>query len=77
MSEHNRARILVIEDNPKTSRTLGLFLAAEGYGVDFASSGQTGEALFHREEFDLVVLDLMLPDKNGLQVCKSICVGTV
>lgn len=66
------ARILLIEDNPTTSRTLVLFLDAAGYQTTCAFDGREGEARFSEGGHDLVVLDLMLPDIDGLGVCRMI-----
>lgn len=65
-------QILLIEDNQTTSRTLVLFLASEGYEVTCAFNGREGETRFIEGRFDLVVLDLMLPDMDGLTVCRAI-----
>lgn len=62
-------RILLVEDNPVTSQTLVLFLSAEHYEVQCAFKGHDGIQLFQREKFNLVILDLMLPDLDGLKIC--------
>ncbi len=64
--------ILLVEDNETTARTLRVFLESQGYAVVCAADGKTGEDLFRRGEFDLVVLDLMLPDVDGLAVCRGL-----
>ena len=61
-------RILVIEDESKVARAVRDGLRAEGYGVEVAGNGDEGSALVRRESFDLVVLDLMLPGRGGLDV---------
>ncbi len=68
----NAKRILVVEDNPTTSRTLKLFLDAEGYQVRCALSGREAAAALAAETFDLVMLDLMLPDIDGLSLCRTL-----
>ncbi len=65
-------RILVVEDNPTTSRTLKLFLDAEGYAVHCALSGGEAETALAAGRFDLVLLDLMLPDIDGLSLCRKL-----
>lgn len=65
-------RILVVEDNPTTSRTLNLFLDAAGYRVQCALSGNDAAAAIADGPFDLVLLDLMLPDMDGLTLCRNL-----
>ena len=69
---NNRPKILVIEDNQVTSKTLVVFLESENYSVECAFTGRDAIAAFHQGSFDLVMLDLMLPDMDGIQVCKQI-----
>jgi DNA-binding response OmpR family regulator len=65
-------RILVVEDEPGISDFLRRGLEAEGYSVVEASDGERGEALAAGGEFDLVLLDLMLPGRDGLDVLATI-----
>jgi two-component system, OmpR family, alkaline phosphatase synthesis response regulator PhoP len=66
------SRILLVEDEPGLVLTLSDLLAAEGYQVESAMDGQTGLARATTEPFDLVILDVMLPGKNGLDVCREL-----
>lgn len=66
------ARILLVEDEPGLVLTLSDLLAAEGYTVESAGDGTTGLARAINEPFDLIVLDVMLPGKNGLEVCREL-----
>lgn len=66
------AHVLVVEDNATTARTLRLFLEAEGYRVSHAVDGGDALARFRTGPGDLVLLDLNLPDVDGLDVCRSI-----
>ena len=68
----NSPEILVVEDNQVTSKTLTVFLKAEQYGVKPAFNGRDGLRFFREGDFDLVLLDLMLPDIDGLAVCEAI-----
>src|SRR3954453_15367628 len=66
------ARILLVEDEPGLVLTLSDLLAAEGYEVESAMDGPTGLSRATNESFDLIVLDVMLPGKNGLEVCRAL-----
>lgn len=65
-------RILVIEDEPKVARALEQGLAAEHYEVAIARRGEEGFFRLASETFDLVVLDLMLPGRDGLEILAAI-----
>ena len=66
------ARILLVEDEPGLVLTLSDLLAGEGYEVESATDGPTGLARALAEPFDLVILDVMLPGKNGFEVCREL-----
>ncbi|HUP04148.1 MAG TPA: response regulator transcription factor [Bryobacteraceae bacterium] len=66
------ARILLVEDEPGLALTLTDLLGAEGYEVESAGDGTKGLAMALGGAFDLVVLDVMLPGKNGLEVCREL-----
>jgi two-component system, OmpR family, phosphate regulon response regulator OmpR len=63
-------RILVVEDEKRIADFLTRGLQGAGYAVDAAADGATGLHLIHATDYDLVILDLMLPDMDGLQVCR-------
>lgn len=65
-------RLLVIEDNPKMADFIRQGLSEQGYLVDSAATGHDGEDLAASNSYDLVILDVMLPDLDGLQVCKNL-----
>lgn len=65
-------RVLVIEDNSDIAANIGDFLEDRGHVVDFASDGGTGLHLAVTHEFDVIVLDLMLPVMDGLEVCRKL-----
>jgi DNA-binding response OmpR family regulator len=65
-------RILVVEDETKVARALRDGLAAEGYEVSIAPTGEDGFFLISSESFDLVVLDLLLPGRSGLEILAAI-----
>jgi two-component system copper resistance phosphate regulon response regulator CusR len=65
-------RVLVVEDEKKVARALREGLEAEHYDVHVASSGEEGFFLVNHEAFDCVVLDLMLPQRDGLEVLTTL-----
>jgi len=66
------SRILLVEDDPGLALTLSDLLAEEGYEVESAMDGPTGLARAIKGQFDLIVLDVMLPGKNGFEVCREL-----
>jgi DNA-binding response OmpR family regulator len=64
-------RVLVVEDDPSIARLLEVELADAGYDVDLAATGAAGLAAIEREEPAVVVLDVRLPDVDGLSVCRQ------
>jgi len=65
-------RILLVEDEPGLVLTLSDRLASEGYTVDTARDGETGLDRASKEAFDAIILDVMLPRKNGFDVCRDL-----
>src|SRR5215207_3960850 len=65
-------RLLFIEDDDHIRLALRLALEDEGYVVEEAADGRTGLAAFDRDEPDLVIVDLRLPDIQGFDVCRTI-----
>jgi DNA-binding response OmpR family regulator len=72
MPRIRRVRILVIEDEPAIADFLERGLKAEGYSVISAGDGEEGEALLRTEDVALVILDVMLPGKDGFAVLEGI-----
>src|SRR6267143_3748726 len=68
----SQLRILVVEDEAKVARALREGLEREKYEVVVAPTGEEGFFLVNAEEFDLVILDLMLPGRDGLQVLATL-----
>ena len=65
-------RILVVEDEDQLAELIKRGLEEEGYAVDIASSGEIGEELAESIPYDVVVLDIILPERNGLEVCAAL-----
>lgn len=65
-------RILIVEDDKKLARVLELQLSYEGYSLDIARDGFEALVKFGEEEYDLILLDIMLPKVDGYEVCKKI-----
>jgi DNA-binding response OmpR family regulator len=65
-------RILLIEDNRRLNTSLKTSLLDEGYAVDSAYDGEEGQELAEMAPYDAIILDIMLPKKDGLQVCRDL-----
>lgn len=65
-------RILLVEDNQRLSDSLKRSLTEDGYAVDVAYDGEDGEAWGLSYEYDAIILDIMLPKKDGLAVCRAL-----
>jgi DNA-binding response OmpR family regulator len=69
-------KILLIEDEPQIARFIQLELHHEGYDITLASDGRDGLELFKAHPFDLVLLDIMLPSINGIEILRRIRVNS-
>lgn len=65
-------KILVVEDEERVAQFIQKGLKEEGHAVDVSYDGEDGAYLAAINDYDLIILDLMLPKKNGLQACKEI-----
>ena len=65
-------RILLVEDDHRLNQSLKLGLVDEGYAVDSAFDGLEGEAFAEAASYDAIILDIMLPHKDGILVCRSL-----
>ncbi len=65
-------RVLVIEDNPKMAGAIQRGLTENGYAADVCHGGYDGEDLAAIEPYDAILLDLMLPDRDGVEVCRNL-----
>lgn len=67
-----RLRILIVEDEESFIDALHIGLSREGFDVTIARDGQAALDLFAKKPFDIMLLDLMLPKRSGLEVCRTI-----
>ena len=68
-------RILLVEDSPRLQRTVGTALRRSGYAVDVAGDGEEGLWLAESHDYDAIVLDRMLPKRDGLDVLRALRAG--
>lgn len=68
----NGYRILVVDDEPSVRESVGYALRQEGLEVTLASDGEDAERKLTKEPFDLLVLDIMMPGKSGLDICRDV-----
>jgi len=66
------SRILIVEDDPDIALGLDRDLRLEGYAIEVVSDGQNAIDRAEAESFDLILLDVMLPGKDGFQVCREL-----
>ena len=66
------ARILVVEDEPDIALGLKLDLTKEGYSVETESDGVAASRIARRAEWDLLILDVMLPGRDGFEICRDV-----
>ena len=69
-------RILMIDDDNRLAGMVSDYLGGAGFRVTIATTGREGEALLKRDAFDAVILDLMLPDADGLDLCRRLRAST-
>jgi DNA-binding response OmpR family regulator len=67
-----KKKILVVDDEPKILEVVSAVLESQNYQVFTADTGSEAFGIFQRESLSLIVLDLMLPDITGEELCKTI-----
>ena len=70
--DEGEIRILVIEDEPTITEFLRVGFGYEGYRVDIAEDGRTGLQIAEQGGYDVIILDIMLPDMSGFDVCRKL-----
>lgn len=72
MRAMNQKKILVVDDDARLRDLLSRYLGEQGFAVKSAENGSAMDKLLAREAYDLIVLDLMLPDEDGLSICRRL-----
>lgn len=66
------ARILIVDDEERIRRLLRMYLERENFSIEEAEDGETALSMALNEEYDCILLDLMMPGKDGIEVCKEL-----
>ena len=72
MQTQQRQRILVVDDDLRLRDLLKRYLTEQGFAVETVADAQAMDRMFSRANYDLVVLDLMLPGEDGLAICQRL-----
>lgn len=64
--------ILIVDDNPEIREIINVLLGGEGFEVSEAENGSQALTLIEQQDFDLIILDIMMPGPNGYQTCRKI-----
>src|SRR5512142_1633488 len=72
VSAQTKGRVLVIDDEADIRESLETLLLLEGYGVDLAPNATEALKKLEKREYDLVLLDLMMPDRSGMEVLQDV-----
>ena len=67
-----KSYILIVDDNPEVREIIHVLLEGEGFEIMEAGDGETALSLTERTDFDLIILDIMMPGRNGYQTCLEI-----
>lgn len=68
----NEVKILVVDDEERIRRLLKMYLEREGYTIDEADNGDIAVSKALQHDYDLIILDLMMPGKDGIEVCREV-----
>jgi two-component system response regulator RegX3 len=66
------SKVLVVDDEPGVRESVGYALEQEGFDVTLAEDGEDAEAKLDDDSFDLLIIDIMMPGKSGLDVCREV-----
>lgn len=67
----NESRILIVDDEDRIRRLLKMYLEREQYTIEEADNGDTALEMALQNDYDLILLDIMMPGKDGIEVCKG------
>lgn len=70
--EHKARNILLVDDDPDIRRLVGDFLTREGFRVELAQDAREMDGILKHHQADLIILDLMLPEEDGLSICRRL-----
>lgn len=70
--EKSKGRILIVDDNPTNIQVVGNILTEKGYDIAFAQSGEKAIEQVLHTDYDLILLDIMMPEKDGFEICESL-----
>ena len=70
--EENSSSILVVDDNPEIREIIQVLLGGEGYLVETAGNGVKALEMLKNREYDLIILDIMMPGISGIKTCEEI-----
>ena len=68
----NESKILIVDDEDRIRRLLKMYLEREQYTIEEADNGDTALEMALQNDYDLILLDLMMPGKDGIEVCKGV-----
>lgn len=71
-TDKNRQKVLIVDDVTKNIQLVANFLKQAGYDINFAISGKTAIKHIKKESFDLILLDIMMPEMDGFEVCNKL-----
>src|SRR2546423_10927252 len=75
--EDPNVRVLIVEDEPRMASLIRRGLIGEGLAADVAGSGEDALWMAHAHDYDTVILDVMLPDLDGFEVCRRLRAAAV
>lgn len=70
--DEQKANILIVDDNPEIQEIIRILLEGEGFETAAAADGTAAQQLLQKQDFDLIILDIMLPGINGYQTCLNL-----
>jgi two-component system, sensor histidine kinase and response regulator len=72
LEQNMNSRILIVDDNPQNLQVLGKLLHEKNYEIEFAINGKAALEWIEYQQFDLILLDINMPEMDGFEVCQEI-----